>query len=169
MNFLTNVTVSTIWSSTDGAIDSTGNGGSTVGNTGDGSTTKGGMNATASTGLDMSGYDGVCFIATVNNSSYAVLKAGFSTVSSTVAASAWTDFGTAYKQATFGSTVQGTIILDLYRPTQRYVSATSQVASSSGGTRSIVAIQYNADKLPKGAASTAYLVFGVNTVVGTTA
>lgn len=172
MNFLKNVRVTTIFTTTSGTLGTTGDAvaESTAGSSGDGTTTKGGF-PFYSTGLDMSGFEGVAFIATMQGTSAAgaTLKAVYSAVSSTVAGSAYTDFPTAYITTATASTVYDTLVLDLVRPTKRFVAAAVQLSATSATVAGIIAIQYGNEKNPVTSLSTAYSVGGVNTVVGATA
>lgn len=169
MNLAPNVKISTIWNTTSGNLNATtgDSAGTTAGSSAASSTTTGGF-AFASTGLDMSGFEAVTFIATVTGASYADLNAGFSNVSSTVTSTSWTFFPTASVEAA-GSTVSITAVLDLIHPTKRYVNAIVQIPTSSAVVESVHAIQYGARKAPQ-AGSTANLqgVTSFLVAVGTT-
>src|SRR5258706_14971676 len=142
MNLLPTVAVKNIWSSTSAAVGSTGDAaGTTAGSTQGDSTTIGGFPFT-STGIDMQGYDGVVFKADIAGSSGSVLKATFSNLSSTVSSTSWTDFPSAYVASGTESTAFHSLVLDVVRPTKRFVTATVQVPSSSAVVLSVTAIQY---------------------------
>ena len=170
MNLLKNVKVSTIYSTTSGILGTTGTAAdlSTAGSSGDGTTTKGGF-PFASTGLDMSNFEGVMFIATVSGTTLFTLKASGGNISSTAASTTYTDIPKAYIQSASVSTAYDTVVLDLVNPVYRFVTVTAQLPNTSQTLTGITAIQYGAFKSPQTSLSTAYLVSGAHTVIGTTA
>lgn len=171
MNLLKNVKVSTIFTSTAGAsAGSTGPvaGLSTAGSSGGDSTTLTGI-PFGSTGLDMQGYDGVVFIASVTGSTGVnFLRAAWSAVSSTDAITNFTEYPTAHVKGNSASTVYDTVVLDVVRPVKRYIAAIVGVAATSEVVQNITAIQYLAGKAPVTSISTGYFLTGAATAVGTT-
>ena len=172
MNFLKSVKVSTVFSTTSGNLGTTGIAVavSTAGSSGGDSTTKGGF-PFASTGLDMSGFDGVVFVAQSAGSSAGIqaLFAGYSTISSTSLSTTFTEYPSAHVKSASASTVYDAIVLDVYRPVYRYINAVMQLGATSEVPVSIIAIQYSGAKLPITSTSTAYNIGGSAIVVGTTA
>ena len=172
MNLLKNIKVTTVYTSTSAAVGSTGPvaGLSTAGSSGGDSTTKTGI-PFGSTGLDMAGYDGVVFIATVAGSSAGLnfLRAAWSAVSSTDAITNFTNYEKAYVTGgASASTVYDKIALDVYRPVKRYIAAIVGVAATSEVVLDITAIQYRGSKAPITSVSTGYFISAANTAVGTT-
>jgi hypothetical protein len=168
MNLQPRVKVSTLFQSTSADPGSTGSASamSTAGSSGGDSTTITGY-PFSSTGIDMQGFDGVMFIANIaaTSTSQHTLKAGFSRVSSTDAIANYVDLQGAYVSSP--SSAASSLVLDVYRPTQRYLNATLLYPTSSGGPTSIVAVQYWGDKSPV-SNSTAYSVFGTKLSISPT-
>lgn len=171
MNLLNNIKVTTVWSSTVAAAGTTGVAlaVSTAGSSAGDSTTSGGF-PFPSTGLDMAGYDGVVFISTVTGSSAGAnaLKAAWSALSSTDAATNFTDYPTAHVKSASASTVYDKLVLDVVRPVKRYIQAVVQLAATSEVLLDITAIQYRGSKAPITSTSTAYTIGGQYTAQGTT-
>ena len=172
MNLLKSVKVTTIFSSTSAAVGSTGPVAalSTAASSGGDSTTATGI-PFGSTGLDMAGYDGVVFIATVTGSSAGAnfLRAAWSAVSSTDAITNFTEYPTAHaKGGASASTVYDKLVLDVVRPVKRYIAAIVGVAATSEVVLDITAIQYVAGKSPVTSTSTGYFIGATATAVGTT-
>ena len=171
MNLLQSFKVSTVLTTTSGALGTTGIAVAvtTAGSSAGDSTTKGGF-PFASTGLDMQGYDGVVFIGQSAGSSAGInsLFAAWSATSSTELSTTFTEYPTAHVKSAAASTVYDTVILDVVRPVKRYINAIMQLAATSEVPVSITAIQYVAGKQPVTSTSTAYSVGGAVTAVGTT-
>ena len=172
MNLLKNIKVSTLWSSSAGQVGSSTGVAitvSTAGSSAGDSTTPSGF-PIASTGLDMAGYDGVLFLATVTNVStgVAVLKAAWSALSSTDGSSNFTDYPLAHVVSDQGSTVYQKLALEVIKPVKRYIQAVVLANATSGcAVEDIVAIQYRYDKAPT-SQSTSYFAAGAYTALGTT-
>lgn len=159
-----------IHSSTSAFTGSTGDAsGTTAGSTsgGTGQSTAGGY-ITASTGVDLSGYSGVLFTATVTNATAATIFAGFSTVGTTAAVTGWTRLGGALAgvATTSPTTTYFTSALDVVNPMQRYLNLNVQIPTSSAIVTSMSALLYGAHTNP---AVQPTNLGGKNTVVGTTA
>ena len=171
MNLLRSVKVSTIFTSTSAAVGSTGPVAalSTAASSGGDSTTATGI-PFGSTGLDMQGYDGVVFIASVTGSSAGpnFLRAAWSAVSSTDAITNFTEYPTAHVKGNSSSTVYDKLVLDVVRPVKRYIAAIVGVSATSEVVLDITAIQYVAGKSPVTSTSTGYFLSGTATAVGTT-
>jgi len=171
MNLLTSVKVSSVLSTTSGTLGSTGIAVavSTAGSSGGDSTTKGGF-PFASTGLDMSGYDGVVFVGISAGAVAATpcMFAAWSGVSSTSLSTTYTEYPTAHVQSAGASTVFDVVVLDVVRPVKRYINAVLQLGATSEIPLGIIAIQYQSDKRPVTSTSTQYTISGAVTAIGTT-
>lgn len=171
MNFLKNFKITSVWTSTSAATGTTGVAitVSTAGSSAGDSTTPGGF-PFPSTGLDMAGYTGVTFLATIVGASTgtAVLKAAWSAKSSTDGSSNFTDYPTAHIVDGGGSTTYTKLVLDVVNPVKRYIQAVVQLGATSEVLLDITAIQYPGHKTPITNQSTSYLIGNTLTVVGTT-
>lgn len=130
----------------------TGYGGSTAGSTGDalGFSTATGF-PYGSTVIDTAGYEGVLVTSVAFNSTFSSLKAmgGQSSGSST----AYNDLTGAAVSATTTagtnpSTAKHALVLDLYRPRNRWVAFQGSVPSTSGSIISMTAVLYGPKKSP---------------------
>ena len=107
--------------------------------------------------LDMQGYDGVCFIVPITDSDatgVALITGEQNTANSDTSMAALSG-ATATATCTTSDDLNNTLlILDIYRPLERYVQAsiTSSTANIAYGTG--IAIRYNGAKLPITADST---------------
>lgn len=168
MNLLSGVKVSNLWGSTSASFGSTGDaGGTTAGSTTNVGQSTGGGWPTASTGLDMQNFESALLIATVSNTTHAILKAGFSVVGTSAAVTAWTDLPGVYTgfNTTAPSTNSYVLALDVIKPTVRFINATVQVPTSSAVVESVIAIQYQPQKSPVAQATG----LSNQTVIGSTA
>jgi hypothetical protein len=107
----------------------------------------GSQNTLNTNGVDMSGYEGVMFLAifgTVTNTGVATVKAQ---VSDTSASAGFADpaSGAISGQATASGTA---VILDVYRPLHRWVNITIGIATANVAIDAVIAIQYGAKSMP---------------------
>lgn len=105
--------------------------------------TTGGLGLTDGSVLDMSGYEGVLFVANIiaSNTSTANgihLQSGSSS-------GGGDDIDVTDSQITSSGTV---VLLDVYKPTKRYLTGVLEQSSGSTGSNSLTAIQYGARVLP---------------------
>lgn len=100
--------------------------------------------------IDTAGYEGVQFIASigaVTATGRAIIYPEHSAASASTSMVAMTSYGSG---TTSGTTAMGTkcIVLDLYRPTKRYVSAYIDRHTANVVVNSLIAICYGAKKQP---------------------
>lgn len=111
--------------------------------------TAAGKAATASDILDMSGFDGVLFIAKlgdVADTSVVTLAAQQNTANSTSGMA--TLSGSVTYTAGASDADDDLLVLDVHRPRERYVRAVLTSATANAEKNGIIAIQYGASKLP---------------------
>lgn len=103
-----------------------------------------------STVIDTAGFEGVMFTAIVVNSTYAALSAlGGQSSGSSTGYNALTGSTVIASTATASpSTVKFELVLDLYRPRNRWVAALASVPTTSGYPTAITAVLYGAKKEP---------------------
>jgi hypothetical protein len=101
--------------------------------------------------LDMSGFDGVMYVALlgdVTNTSVLTLTAKGNTANSTSAPTPITQKATDAFTADATSADSKAIVVDVYKPTLRYQFATLTRGTANAVVGGIIAIQYQASKKP---------------------
>jgi hypothetical protein len=99
--------------------------------------------------INMSGYDGVLFIAsmgTVTNGSVLTLQCNQNTANSTSGMAEITGAITA--AVTASSSSNTLMVLDVYRPLEQYLEAVWTPTTDNAALNCIIAIQYKASKKP---------------------
>ena len=94
--------------------------------------------------LDMSGFDGIMFIAKfddVDNTSVLTLQAQQNTIDSTVGMATLSGSSTYTAAATDAD--NDLLVLDIYRPRERYLRAQVVAATANATVSGVIAIQYN--------------------------
>jgi hypothetical protein len=110
-----------------------------------------GQTAVNSSVLDMSGFDGVCFIAllgTVTDASVLQLSAYENTASSTSSPTPVAVTGGATSAFTASTSSNSVLITDVIRPSKRYVYCTLTRTAQNAVLNNIIAIQYRARAIP---------------------
>ncbi len=118
--------------------------------------------------LDMSGFDGVMWIANVagntnSTGGYAHLQHMHSDSTSTtdmVGSTSSTDMYVANATTTIGAVDNSVLVLDIYKPLKRYVSVIAGKDSTNAAEMGVVGIQYRNHKGPTTQISST--TFGVN-------
>lgn len=106
--------------------------------------------------LDMSGFDGVLFIAPVTDSAdtgVATLKVEQNSANSDSGMTALTGAAATATSAADDDLNNQLLIVDVYRPTERYVQAVRTSATANIAFGNVIAIQYAGSKCPISAAS----------------
>jgi len=100
--------------------------------------------------LDLSGYEGVMFIAKFEDVDNAAVLTLSAQQSETNAAGGMSDLsGDATHTATDADEADDDLlVLDVYRPTERYVRAKVVVATQAAELESIIAVKYHRKKVP---------------------
>lgn len=101
--------------------------------------------------IDMSGWEGVCFVAVVTDSvatGVATLKAEQNTANSDSGMAAISGASAAATCAVNDDINDKLLIVDVYKPRERYVQAVRTSATANIAFGSVIAILYNGKKAP---------------------
>ena len=101
--------------------------------------------------IDMTGWDGIVFIATITDSAatgIATLKVESNTIDSDTGMAAVSGASAAKTSGADDDLNDKLLVVDVYRPLKRYVQAVRVSATANIAFGSLIAIQYNGKSLP---------------------
>lgn len=126
------------------------------------SKTSGATDSTAERVLDMSGFDGVMFIGLIGSAGttgfgWRLIPTHSSATSTTDQVKLTTGTGTAGTTASGAAAMEEScVVLDIYKPTKRYMSVVVDLASTNSEIDGVVAVQYALRKGPVSPTTTQY-------------